>query len=194
MQRRIWWSKLQKCPSYLSVDIGGHVPLSNWLVSMFCTVVDRMRAYLDSECIARLTSSKIVAIDAYYKIPNWIMRWGDVKLFNTLESDLNEYGEIIIQQFENLDSHRQLEPILRTLILYGLNPDYIFTDVPDRGSPFFERIFPSLTEGITESNDKLALNNKGLPTLPLRDDFIYADNNEVAVSSLNLFIELLEMI
>jgi hypothetical protein len=39
----------------------------------------------------------VLSIDASYKVPKWIMKWGGVKLYDVLESGLNEYGEIIVQ-------------------------------------------------------------------------------------------------
>ena len=129
-------SKVTKCPCYCSDEIGGRLPSGNWLVSMFCTVVSRLRKYLDGECIARLMNSKIVALDASYKVPKWIMVWGGVNLFKELESGVNEYGETIIQHFEHSDNHHQLETILTTFVHYGLNPDFVFSDVPDRDAPY----------------------------------------------------------
>ena len=64
---------------------------------MFSEVVGRLRPYLDAECVKRLKTSSVLSIDASYKVPKWIMKWGGVKLYDVLESGLNEYGEIIVQ-------------------------------------------------------------------------------------------------
>ena len=46
-----------------------------------------------------LAPSEIFPLDASYKVPNWIMWWGGSKMFDVLESGLNEYGKIIMKFF-----------------------------------------------------------------------------------------------
>jgi hypothetical protein len=73
-----------KCPKYTSEEIGGAIPSPLWLVHMFCTIVESMPHYLDSECIKCLKTTRTIAIHASYKVPKWMMSWGDASLFDAL--------------------------------------------------------------------------------------------------------------
>ena len=72
--------------------------LASRLIHVFCKKILKLRAYYDSEVIKRLTLSEIFSPDASYKVPKWIMLWGGSKMFDVIESGLNEYGEIIMQR------------------------------------------------------------------------------------------------
>ena len=98
---------------------------------VFCEKILKLRAYYDAEAIKRLALSEIFSLYASYKVPNWIIRWGGSKMFDVLESGLNEYGEIITQHFVSSDNHRQLEIVLRMLKSCGLSPSFTFSDVPE---------------------------------------------------------------
>ena len=56
--------------------MGGWVPTSSHLIEMFCFIIEGDRQYYDSECVKRAQSTKILAIDASYKVPKWMMKWG----------------------------------------------------------------------------------------------------------------------
>jgi hypothetical protein len=124
------WEDIFKCPKYTSAEIGGVVPSPSWLVHMFCTIVESIRHYLDSECIKRLKTTRTIAIDASYKVPKWMMSWGGASLFDALQSGVNEYGEIVLQHFATSDNHQQMRPVLELLESYGFDPELAFTDNP----------------------------------------------------------------
>ena len=63
----------------------------------------KMRNYYDSECIKRAKSSKILAIDASYKVPKWMMKCGSSRIYEALHSGTNEYNKIIMQKFSTSD-------------------------------------------------------------------------------------------
>ena len=58
------------------------------------------------------------------------------KKYNAIESGMSEFGEIIMQHFEHSDNHRQLQAILLASKYYGLEPDWAFTDVSERGREY----------------------------------------------------------
>ena len=66
--------------------------------------------------------SEIFPLDALYKVPNWIMRWGGSKMFDVLEFGLNEYGEIIMQHFHHLITIVRLKLFYICLKVVALNP------------------------------------------------------------------------
>ena len=82
-------SAIENNPHYLSVEVGGLVPLTSWLIHVFCKNILKLRAYYDAEVIKRLALSEIFPLDASYKVPNWIMRWGGLNMFDVIESSLN---------------------------------------------------------------------------------------------------------
>ena len=146
---------IQKCPEYFSSELGGCIPSSKWLVGMFCVVVDRNRNYYDSECIKRARASKILAVDASYKVPKWMMRWGTDRIYDTLHSGTNEYNEIILQRFSTSDNHIELGSNLASLKNLGLDPHLSFSDDPTRDENLLEKYFDRLRlddEDVEENN------------------------------------------
>ena len=135
---------IEKCPSYFSSRLGGCVPSEQWLLTMFCTVVERRRNYYDSECIKRALSSTILAIDASYKVPKWLMKWGGEKIYEALHSGTNEYNEIIIQRFSTSDNHEELRSNCEALCRMGLNPHLVFSDNPERDESLMKEVFSNL--------------------------------------------------
>ena len=114
-QEQITREEIQKCPEYFSKELGGCIPSKSWLVEMFCNVVESKRQYYDSECVKRARTSKILAIDASYKVPKWMMRWGTDRIYDALHSGTNEYNEIILQRFSTSDNHVELGSNLASL-------------------------------------------------------------------------------
>lgn len=117
------------------------------------------------------------------------MKWGGTKLYEVLESGVNEYGEIIINHFETSDNHRQLRPVLKILQQLGLNPSIVFSDVPQRDKRLLEEVFPSLKEGVQDSVSPMDLDDEGLDTLPLRGEIQYVDTLASATAALQLLQE-----
>lgn len=185
-------SEIVKCPEYTSEEMGGITPCASWLLLMFNRAIEKIRAYLDSECLKRLSTSTMFAIDASFKVPKWMMKWGGVKLFEVLESGLNEYGEIIMQHFETTDNHRQLRPILSLLKEAGLDPSFVFSDVPARDRRLLELLFDGLKEGIQEPSLASENNHEGLPTLELRGGVQYVDSVQSTQTALRLLGEKLD--
>lgn len=146
-------SDIEKCPEYFSPGIGGCTPSGKYLVEIFCLVVKRMRRYYDSECIKRARSSLIIAIDASYKVPKWMMKWvrGGDRIYEALHSGTNEYNEIIMQRFSTSDNHLELGYVLQLLKDLGLNPHIAFTDDPGRDESLLLRTFPTLDNGSGEN-------------------------------------------
>ena len=97
-QQPIPRSSIEKCPEYYSKELGGCTPSGRYLVQMFCTVVQNMRHYYDSECLKRAKIPKILAVDASYN-PMWMMKWGSDRIYDALHSGTNEYNEVIMQRF-----------------------------------------------------------------------------------------------
>ena len=177
------FSEVEKCPHYLSSDIGGIVPSASWLVHVFCTKILKLRGYFDAEIVKRVATSEYFSLDASYKVPNWIMKWGGSKLFDCLESGLNDYAEIIMQHFASSDNHEQLSVVLKMLKEAGLKPALVLTDVPERDRPLMEKIWPSLATGL-ENNDADA--NESLPVLPMTGEETCAEKSEDAVTAIEL--------
>lgn len=183
-----------KCPKYTSNEIGGIIPSPSWLVHMFCTIVESMRPYLDSECIKRLKTTRTIAIDASYKVPKWMMSWGGASLFDALQSGVNEYGELVLQHFATSDNHRQMRPVLELLESYGLDPELAFTDNPGRDKNLFESIFPSLGKGVEPDGDDTQIDAGEQPILQLsRGTYQYLDNATNARAALRLLQEKLDL-
>ena len=111
---------------------------------MFCTVVERRRNNYDSECIKRALSSTILAIDASYKVPKWLMKWGGEKIYEALHSGTNEYNEIIIQRFSTSDNHEELRSNCEAFCRMGLNPHLVFSDNPERDESLMKEVISNL--------------------------------------------------
>ena len=92
-------SVIENTPYFFPVEVGGLVPWSSWMINIFCKNILKLQAYYDDEVIKMLAPSEIFPLDASYKVPNWIMWWGGSKMFDVLESGLNEYGKIIMKFF-----------------------------------------------------------------------------------------------
>ena len=88
---------------------------------MFCTVVQNMHHYYDSECMKRAKTSKILAVDVSYKVQKLMMKWDSVCIYDTLHSGTNEYNEVIMQIFGTIDNHQELGSNLKILSDLGLN-------------------------------------------------------------------------
>lgn len=143
-QRHIDREEIEKCPEYYSVELGGCVPSGKWLVEMFCAVVQEKRPYYDSECLKRAKASSIIAIDASYKVPKWMMKWGGERIYEALHSGTNEYNEIIFQRFSTSDNHDELGSNLESLSALGLNPYLAFSDDPARDESILKKCFSNL--------------------------------------------------
>ena len=89
-------SIIERNPHYLSVEVGRLVSPASWLIHVFCKKILKLRAYYDAEVIKRLALYHIFSLYASYKVPNWIIRWGESKMFGVLNSGLTIYGEIIM--------------------------------------------------------------------------------------------------
>ena len=133
-----------KCPEYFSLQLGGCVPSAKWLLQMFCLSVTKKRQYYDSECLKRARNSKILAVDASYKVPEWMMKWGGQRIYETLHSGTNEYNEIVLQRFSTSDNHDELGSNLESLGKIGLNPYLCFSDDPGRDESLLKRTFSNL--------------------------------------------------
>ena len=154
-QQPVRRDQIEKCPEYYSIEMGGCTPSGKWLTDMFCTVIQRKRYYYDSECIKRARTSKILAIDASYKVPKWMMKWGSDRIYDALHSGTNEYNEIIMQRFSTSDNHLELGSNLETLNKLGLNPFIAFTDDPGRDKSLLKRIFSNLDNGEEEVEENI---------------------------------------
>lgn len=145
-------SDIEKCPHYFSEALGGCTPSGQWLVDILCTIIEENRPYYDSECIKRAILSKILAIDASYKVPKWMMLWGVSRIYEALLSGTNEYNEVIFQCFSTSDNHQELGANLRMLESLGLNPYLAFTDDPGRDEVLLHEIFSNLRNGSDEKD------------------------------------------
>ena len=70
---------VEKFPKYFSTKMGGCTPSEQCLVSMFCSTVQKVWPYYNLEYMKGASSSKILAIDASYKLSKWMMNWGGKK-------------------------------------------------------------------------------------------------------------------
>ena len=145
-------NEIEKCPEYFSSQLGGCVPSGKWLVEVFCTVLSKKRAYFDSECLKRAQSTKILAIDASYKVPKWMMKWGSHKIYDALHSGTNEYNEVVMQRFSTSDNHSELGTNLKSLSSLGLNPHLAFSDDPIRDETLLKQYFP-LLKNMTDQDE-----------------------------------------
>ena len=132
---------IKKCPEYFSLKLRGCIPSGKWFVEMFCNSIQKQRRYYDSECIKRAKSSKIIAVDASYKVPKWMMKWGSSRIYDALHSRTNEYNEVIMQRFSTSDNHSELGSNLESLSVLGLNLYTAFSDDPGRDETLLKRCF-----------------------------------------------------
>ena len=114
---------------------------------MFCLIVEGDRHYYDSECVKRAQSTKILAIDASYKVPKWMMKWGGDRIYDALHSGTNEYNEIVMQRFSTSDNHEELGANLKALKDLGLNPYLSFIDDPNRDESLLKKLYTHLNNG-----------------------------------------------
>ena len=146
-QQQICRNQIEKCPNYFSNEMGGCIPYGKWLVHMFCFTIARIRKHLDSECLKQVKTSKILAVDASYKVPKWMMKWGSHRIYDALHSGTNEYNEIVMQRFSTSDNHDELGSNLEALSSLGLNPQLAFSDDPSRDEFLLKEHFPKLRNG-----------------------------------------------
>ena len=181
-------SDIQKCPEYFSDDLGGCVPGGVWLTEMFCLVVQRMRHYYDSECLKRAKSSKILAIDASYKVPKWMMKWGKVfRLYDALHSGTNEYNEVIMQRFSTSDNHDELRTNLEKLASLGLNPYLCFSDDPVRDESLLRSLFSNF-KGDNEDDIQDEPIDMELTEMTSKKQILYLTDIDSALTMLSNFI------
>lgn len=140
--------EIQKCPFYFSEELGGCTPSGKWLIHMFCVVIGKLRKYLDSECLKRAKATLILAIDASYKVPKWMLKWGGAcRIYDALISGTNEYNEVPMQFFATSDNHEELGYVLELLSSLGLNPKICFSDDPARDESLLRKYFKDLPQG-----------------------------------------------
>ena len=184
-------SDIEKCPLYFSKDMGGCVPASNWLSDTFNKSIQQNRKYYDSECIKRAKSTKILAIDASYKVPKWMMKWGGSAIYDALHSGTNEYNEIVMQRFSTSDNHEELGSNLEKLCNHGLNPYLCFSDDPGRDESLLKRCFQKLKNAI---DDEIEIETipENLEEITCNKQIMYLHRLDSALTALSTFIEDLE--
>jgi hypothetical protein len=131
-----------------------------------------------------------LAVDASYKVPKLMLKWGDNTLYDALQTGMNEYSECILQHFCSSDIRRQLVPVLRHLHSLGLDPSFAFTDNPRRDTEFLEREFNGLTGDPDEVTHNWRINDSN--TIPLRGGILYAKTYQEATNYCRIFIEALD--
>jgi len=141
---------VERMPSYFSDECCGGTPSASYLINTFCKSIDRKRSYYDKETLRRMKNSLMIAIDASFKVGKWMMRHGDQKVFEALQTGLNEYGEIIMQRWSTSDNHTELGEHLKQLKELGLEPWWVFSDVPEKDSRMLREIFESLNEDVDD--------------------------------------------
>jgi hypothetical protein len=176
--------EIEKCPAYLSEEICGHAPSHGYLMEIFNRSIEAKRPYFDSEVVNRMCTLDCLAVDASYKVPKLMMKWGDNKLYDALQTGMNEYSECILQHFCSCDSHRQLVPVLRHLHPLGLDPSFAFTDNPRRDTEFLEREFNGLKGDPDEVTNNWRIDESN--TIPLHGGILYANTYQEATDGLLL--------
>ena len=141
---------VEKCPSYFSEKLCGSIPSSKYLVLMFNRYVTAKRQYFDSEVLKCCKRSTLVSLHASYKVGKLLMKYGKEKMYDTLHTMVNEFGQIVQQKFLNGDNHDELEENLLHLNSLGLDPSLVFSDNPERDRSMLQRVFPKLSNGINE--------------------------------------------
>lgn len=180
--------QIQKCPEYFSRELGGCIPSGDWLVNMFCSVLLSMRPYLDSEVIKRLRLSILIAIDASYKVPKWMMTWGGVfRIYNALHSGTNECLEIIMQRFSTSDNHDELGSNLAQLAELGLDPKIAFSDDPARDESLLKQYFEDLRNGLFDINDEDDVQPQNMPLFETPKRVLYMYKKDDVLDSLRQF-------
>ena len=185
-QQQINRGDIEKCPEYFSLKLGGCVPSGSWLVKMFCVTVQKVRSYYDSECIKRAKSSKILAIDASYKVPKWMMKWGSERIYDTLHSGTNEYNEIVMQRFSTSDNHDELGSNLESLRSLGLNPYLAFSDDPGRDESLLKLTFCKLRNSADNTNTTEILPND-LSEMKCEKNILYLFDKDKTLLMLSKF-------
>jgi len=158
---------------------------------MFCFTLTKKRQCYDSECLKRARSSKILAIDASYKVPKWMMKWGGQRIYETLHSGTNEYNEIVLQRFSTSDNHDELGSNLESLGKIGLNPYLCFSDDPGRDESLLKRIFLNLkTKGDEDEEMDSDLDDiDDLKEFDSSKEILYLYKYENATAALSRFRE-----
>jgi hypothetical protein len=122
--------------------------------------------------------------------PKLMMKWGENKLYDALQTGMNEYSECILQYFCPSDSHRQLVPVLRHLYSLGLDPSFAFTDNPRRDTEFLEREFNGLNGGTDEVTNNWQIDESS--TIPLHGGILYVNTYQEATDYCRIFVEALD--
>lgn len=186
--RNLKGTDIQKCPEYYSNELGGCVPSAPWLIDAFCSVIEGMRSYLDSECIKRAIHSLILAIDASYKIPKRMMKWGGTRIYEALISGTNEYNEVPLQFFATSDNHDEIRSNIKTLKEAGMNPHLAFSDDPTRDESLLKEVFSNLR---TEYDDDLPVEEtpESLKEMTTEKSILYLYDIDKATTALSKFRE-----
>ena len=176
---------IEKCPEYFSEALGGCVPSGRYLVHVFCEALSKKRNYFDSECIKRAKTTKVLAIDASYKVPKWMMKWGAERIYDALHSGTNEYNEIVLQRFSTSDNHAELGDNLEQLHSLGLSPYLVFSDDPIRDESLVKEKFPRLQN---HDNDLVVEENpEDLAEMSTDKDILYLHRYNEALDTLMRF-------
>lgn len=181
-------SEIEKCPAYFSSKLGGCVPSGKWLIEMFCVVIQRNRHYYDSECIKRAKSSKLLAIDASYKVPKWMMKWDkNFRIYDALHSGTNEYNEVVMQRFSTSDNHNELGSNLNYLSNLGLNPYLCFSDDPNRDESLLKEVFSNLS-GDNDADDNGGDERNEMNEMTTEKEIFYLTKIDHVLTMLSSFI------
>lgn len=188
--RNLKGTDIQKCPEYFSKELGGCVPSAKWLIDAFCSVIEGMRDYLDSECLKRAIHSLILAIDASYKIPKRMMKWGGTRIYEALISGTNEYNEVPLQVFACSDNHDEIGSNLESLKQAGMNPYLAFSDDPTRDESLLKEKFSNLRTD--DDNNIVEEVPKSLKEMSTEKEILYVHDIDKATTALSKFREDIE--
>ena len=161
----------------------GAVPSGSYLSEVYKSQHEKIRPQLDREM--KKVSVDQFSIDASAKAPKKLSQYNGKRMYETLQSGMNEIGQFRVQVLTGSDSHEQLEPALNamrcTLEEQGKEgPRIVFSDNPARDKAFLMKELPSLRKTQDELDQFAAQLNDNVtpPAAP-------TDGNDASPPTLN---------
>jgi hypothetical protein len=146
----------------------GFVPSHRYFRSFYDSLIEKHASEIDQHMA--MLPARILCIDHSFKIVKHLGKVSGKPIFGALHTAVNEHGECRAMTLTVNKSHDQCMPALaaipKSLQRYGHgDTELVFTDNVRGDKAELERIFPSLTQGVTP------VHSGSLPVLTLPADW-----------------------
>jgi hypothetical protein len=159
----------------------GAAPSGAYLAQVYKKELEDIRPHFDREM--KKVSVDQFSIDASAKAPKKLTQHNGKRLYEALQSGMNEIGQFRTQVLAGSDAHEQLEPALnameQTLKEHGKHgPRVAFSDNPHRDKKFLMETFESLQKSQEDLDQIAAQLNASSPSPNTTDTTPHALSND----------------